>query len=296
METKIIMTVILGILGLVAGSFVGASVWRLRARQLRIDEKNGEKLTKSEKAEVKELKKVSIMEDRSVCLHCGHRLAWYDLVPLVSWLELGGKCRYCGKQIGKFEPAIELGTAIFFVVSYLCWPTGLIDSFATAHFIIWLIAGLGLITLSVYDFKWFLLPNPIVFSLIGLGLVNAALVWAESSYSVVTLMDILYGCGLLSGLYYLIYVGSHHQWVGFGDVKLGLALALLLADWQLSALALFLANAIGTVLFLPLMLSGKVKRQARIPFGPLLISGWFFAGLFGPQIISWYLKLALGAS
>ncbi|MDB5184083.1 MAG: putative Prepilin peptidase [Candidatus Saccharibacteria bacterium] len=290
------IAILLGFLGLFMGSFAGASVWRLRARQLRLDEKAGEKISKAEKTQVAKLKKQSLLNDRSVCLHCGHQLAWYDLVPLVSWLELGGKCRYCGKPIGKFEPLIEVATGLFFVVSYLFWPTLLSDPYALAHFAIWLIAGVGLITLSVYDFKWFLLPNPVVFTLIGLGFVNSLLVLVQDKFMTTDILSILAACGFLSGLYYVIYVGSRHQWVGFGDIKLGLALALLLANWQQAALALFLANAIGTLIFLPLMLSGKVERQARIPFGPLLISGWFFAGLFGPQIISWYLKLALGVS
>ncbi len=153
---------------------------------------------------------------------------------------------------------------------------------------------MGLVTLSVYDFKWFLLPNPLVFALIGLGIVKTVIDLSQTGFMIQDILSVLYACGLLSGLYYLIYVASHHEWVGFGDVKLGLALALLLADWKLAALTLFLANAIGTLIFLPLMLGGKIKRQARIPFGPLLISGWFLAGLFGPQIVAWYLQLTLG--
>lgn len=288
------LAVIFGIFGLFMGSFAGATVWRLRARQLRQDVKHGETISKHDKGQVSKLKKRSVLKDRSVCLHCGHQLRWYDLVPLVSWLELGGKCRYCHARIGKLEPIAEIVTGLFFVLSFLFWPTPLNDPAATVNFVIWLIAGIGLITLSIYDFKWFLLPNPLVFALIGLGLVKSVFSLSQTGFMTQDILSVLYACGLLSGLYYLIYVVSRHEWVGFGDVKLGLALALLLTDWKLAALALFLANAIGTLIFLPLMLSGKIKRQARIPFGPLLISGWFVAGLFGPQIVDWYLKLTLG--
>ena len=288
------LTIIFGILGLFIGSFACATVWRLRARQLRNDAKHGERIAQHDKDQVSKLEKRSLLKDRSVCLHCGHQLEWYDLVPLVSWLELGGKCRYCHARIGSLEPIVELITAAFFVLSFLFWPTQLGDATEVINFVIWLVAGTGLITLSIYDFKWFLLPNPLVFALIGLGVIKSGIVIVQSGYMASEILSILYACGLLSGLYYLIYTISHHEWVGFGDVKLGLALALLLADWKLAALALFLANAIGTLIFLPLMLSGRVKRQARIPFGPLLISGWFIAGLFGPQIVDWYLKLTLG--
>lgn len=288
------LAVFFGIFGLFMGSFACATVWRLRARQLRNDAKHGEKVPQHDKEWVSKLEKRSLLKDRSVCLHCGHQLEWYDLVPLVSWLELGGKCRYCHARIGSLEPIAELITAAFFVLSFLFWPGAFDDTTGILNFVIWLIAGTGLIALSIYDFKWFLLPNPLVFALIGLGVIKSGIVIVQSGYMTSEILSILYACGLLSGLYYLIYTVSHHEWVGFGDVKLGLALALLLADWKLAALALFLANAIGTLIFLPLMLSGRIKRQARIPFGPLLISGWFIAGLFGPQIVDWYLRLTLG--
>ena len=288
------LVVIFGIIGLFMGSFACASVWRLRARQLRIDAKQGEEISRHDKELVSKLEKRSILKDRSVCLHCGHQLEWYDLFPLVSWLELGGKCRYCHARIGSLEPIAEIITGIFFALSVAFWPMPFGDSMAIINLAIWLVAGVGLITLSIYDFKWFLLPNPIVFALVGLGVIKSGMVIVQSGFATSEILSVLYACGLLSGLYYLIYTVSRHEWVGFGDVKLGLALALLLADWKLAALALFLANAIGTLIFLPLMLSGRVKRQARIPFGPLLISGWFIAGLFGPQIVDWYLKLTLG--
>ena len=276
------------------GSFVGATVWRLRAVQLREDKEEGSKHAAAKK-QVSKLKKASLLHDRSVCLHCGHQLRWYDLVPLLSWLSLRGKCRYCKKPIGRFEPLIEILLAAFFVVSYVFWPLPLETTLEVARLVIWLVAGVAIAILAVYDFKWFLLPNRVMFPLIGVGVVYSLVVLALNQFSIDALMNIVYGCLILSGTYYLIYVLSSHQWVGFGDVKLGLALALLLADWQLSIMALFLANAIGTVLVLPLLLSGKLKRQAHIPFGPLLISGWLLSGLFGTQIVQWYLHISLGA-
>lgn len=276
------------------GSFVGASVWRLRARQLQLDTEHGEKVRKSDEQQIVKLQKKSLSKDRSVCLHCGHQLAWYDLLPIISWLSLKGKCRYCRKSIGWFEPVIEVGMAVFFVASYLFWPYTLVSTLDIAQFVIWLIAGVLLAILFVYDMRWYLLPNSVVFPLIGLGLINTLLVLYSKEFAVSEVIGVLYGCAILSGLYYLIYVLSHYKWVGFGDVKLGLALALLLADWRLSALALFLANLIGTIIYLPLMMKGSVKRKSHIPFGPLLIGGWLIAGLFGTSIIAWYLTITLG--
>lgn len=294
MDQNIVYGIFLGILGLVSGSFAGASVWRLRAAQLRADQKNKIDVTASEKKQVAKLKKKSLQSDRSVCLHCGHTLAWYDLIPLVSWLTLRGRCRYCHQRIGWFEPAMELGVAFVFVISYFFWPMSLTTVIDIARFVIWLVASVGLVILFAYDMKWYLLPNTIVFPLIGLGAVNAILVAAASRFDAMTVSSIVFSCAILSGLYYLIYIFSKRQWVGFGDVKLGLALALLLSSWQLALTTLFLANLIGTLIFLPFMLSGKMNRQTHVPFGPLLISGWFISGIFGMNIIHWYMGITLG--
>ncbi len=292
----IVICLVIALFGVALGSFAGATVWRLRAHQLKADAKHGEKVTAAEKKQIAKLQQKPLHRDRSVCLHCGHELAWYDLLPLVSWLSLGGKCRYCHKRIGWLEPAIELGMAVFFVISYLFWPYALVDPLNVAQFVVWLVAGVGMAILFVYDAKWFLLPNTVVFPLIGLGTLYSVLALTKAHFAPAAVVGVIASCVVLSGLYYLIYVFSQRQWVGFGDVKLGLALALLLADWRLAVLALFLANLIGTVLFLPAMLQGKLKSQAHIPFGPLLIAGWAIAGLFGERIVQWYMTLTLGLS
>lgn len=294
METQIVTTIILGLLGLVLGSFVGASLWRLRAAQLKADIASGEKVRASDKRQVAKLQQKSIKTDRSVCLHCGHELRWYDLVPLVSWISLQGKCRYCHKPIGRFEPLIELGLAAFFVMSFLFWPYILDTPLEVVQFAIWLVAGTGLALLFVYDMKWFLLPDVVTLPLIGIGAIHALLIVASSTAPIEAIANVLGSCLVLSGLYYAIYVLSRKQWVGFGDVKLGLALGLLLADWQLAILALFLANLIGTLVILPALVTRKLKKGTHIPFGPLLISGWALAGLFGADILAWYLGLVLG--
>jgi len=294
MEHNPIVIITLALLGLVAGSFAGASVWRLRARQLRLDKEHGDKIATADSKQVAKLHPKSLQKDRSICLHCGHQLAWYDLIPLVSWMMLGGKCRYCHKPIGSLEPLIEIGMAVFFVGSYLFWPSPLQSLFDITHFVIWIVAGIGLGILFVYDAKWFLLPNIVTFTVIGLGALNAVLVLIHAQFAADVVMSVFMSCLILSGLYYLLYILSRHQWVGFGDVKLGLALGLLLADWQLAILTLFLANFIGTVLFVPLLWMGKIKRQAHIPFGPLFISGWVIAGIFGTSLLSWYMMITLG--
>ena len=291
MEQTLIYTILV-VLGLMFGSFAGASVWRLRAYQLRNDKKAGEPVDVDEYKHLMPLTKATVTTDRSRCLHCEHVLAWYDLIPLVSWLSLGGKCRYCRTKIGWFEPLIELGLAAFFVVSYWLWPMPLDTAAMVAQFCIWLVAGVLLTILFAYDLKWFLLPNQIVFPLIGLGVIYAGLGLLGGGLTPLALTSLAGAVAILSGLYYVLWLVSKGQWIGFGDVKLGLALALFTADWQLAFIALFAANAIGCLLVIPGMVMGKVTRTTRVPFGPLLIVGTVLAVIWGPDLIQTFFHLA----
>lgn len=289
--TELIISSVLGVFGLLLGSFAGASVWRLRARQLIEDRAAGEKV---DAKELKRLKNVvaSVKEDRSQCLHCHHQLAWYDLLPLVSWTVLRGRCRYCRQSIGWFEPAIELGTASFFIASYVFWPNPLTSPLEITALLLWLAVGVGLIILFCYDARWFLLPDKIVFPLMALGILNAGIAVVTSDTPLTVAMSVLVSCGILSGLYFCLYVLSKGAWVGFGDIKLGLVLAFMLVDWKLALLSLFLANVIGCLVVLPGLIIKRLSRYSHVPFGPMLIGGFWITGLFGNAIIAWYLNIS----
>ena len=287
----ILIGVAIAVFGLMIGSFCGASVWRLRARQLIEDKAAGEAIDKAELKLLKKISKKNVTEDRSQCLHCGHQLAWYDLLPVVSWLQLNGKCRYCHKPIGFFEITIEFAVAIVFVVSYLAWPTVLDSALAVTQFIIWLVALTGLIILFYYDLRWYLLPNRIMFPVIGVASVYAFVQIFTSPNVIDSAISLALSVTILSGLYYALYVLSKGAWVGFGDIKLGLALALLVGEWQLAFLVLFLANIIGCVIVLPLMALKKLDRHSRVPFGPMLIAAGWIVSLWGGALISWYLSI-----
>lgn len=274
--------------GLVLGSFAGATVWRLRARQLVADKKAGEPVDHAEYTKLKKLAGEKISKDRSRCLHCGYELRWIDLIPLVSWLSLRGKCRSCRTPIGRMEPLIELGMSAFFALSYILWPVALDDGVQIAQFVLWLVAGVGLAIMFAYDSKWYLLPDKINFAVIGLGLVSAVLVVLESSDRLAAVGSVVGSVAILSGIYFVLYVMSKGRWIGFGDIKLGLGLGLLLADWKLAFLALFAANLIGSLVVIPLMASGKLKRNAHVPFGPFLIIGAVIAKLIGLGIVEFY--------
>ena len=278
---------ILVVLGLMAGSFAGAWMWRLRARELKGDKAAGEKVEEAEYKKLLPLTKPTLLNDRSQCLHCHHTLAWYDLLPLVSWISTGGKCRYCHHAIGWFEPAIEIGTAAFFVVSYAFWPEPIVGA-EILKFALWLIGGVFLATLFAYDTKWYLLPNRAMFPLIATAAIYAIITLADQSDVPSAILNVCLAVAVLSGLYLLLWVISKGRWIGFGDVKLGLALSLFLGDWQLAFIALFAANLTGCLIVLPGMITGKITPKTRVPFGPLLVAGGAVAMLFGRMVIEWY--------
>lgn len=290
---EIYVYIVLIVLGVMFGSFAGASVWRLRARQLVQDKAEGEAVDKAEYKKLLPLTKVGVKTDRSRCLHCGHTLAWYDLLPIVSWIGLRGKCRYCHTKIGWYEPLMEVGVAAFFVLSYMLWPTQFDTSIAVLQFVLWLVAGVLFAILFAYDFKWFLLPDVITFPLIAVGALVAGLQLFGASDLIGAAINIAGSVTILCGLYYVLHKISNGQWIGFGDVKLGLALGLLLSDWQLAFIALFMANLIGCIIVIPGMLLGKLTRTTRVPFGPLLIIGAVIAMLWGPSVIDMYFTFSV---
>ncbi|MDK2898931.1 MAG: leader peptidase (prepilin peptidase) / N-methyltransferase [Patescibacteria group bacterium] len=295
MNISIFVCVAVGLFGLCLGSFAGALVWRLRAKQL-LKDKSDIEMSRSEKNEYKRLKKLtraSLLNDRSQCLDCSYQLKWYDLIPLFSWVVLKGRCRKCHEKIGYLEPMLEVGVAVFFILSYILWPYPLDSTISILRLLVWMISGVGLAIVFVYDLKWFLIPNRVNFTIIGIGLINILLILFSSTNKIDVLLNIVGASIILSGLYYVIYLISNGKWIGFGDIKLGLGLSFLLADWKLAFIALFAANFIGCLVVIPSMITGKLKRDSRIPFGPLLIIGFVIAGLVGTYLIDVYMSILL---
>lgn len=283
----------LALVGLCMGSFAGALAWRLRAHQLASDRADHEEYDKDEYRQLKKLTKSKIFSDRSQCLHCDYQLKWYDLIPVFSWVVLRGKCRNCRSPIGYLEPLIEIGVMALFILSFAFWPLTLTNPLEVARLVIWLVAGVCLAVLAVYDGKWFLLPDEINYTLIGLGLISSALVLLGSSDIAVSLAGITGSIIILSGVYFVLYLISRGRWIGLGDIKLGLGLALLLADWQLAFVALFAANIIGCLWVIPGMVAGKLKRDSHVPFGPLLIVGSIASQIAGPYLVGLYMSWLL---
>ncbi len=290
---NILYSALMALVGVVMGSFAGAQVWRLRAHQVAYDKKHKEPYDKHEYAKLKPLMaQYRHKPDRSQCLSCGHTLGFLDLIPLFSWAAQGGRCRYCGARIGAFEPAMELGVAIVFVASYLFWPFGLVNAAHIALFVTWLVIMVVLAILAAYDIKWQLLPDSMNITLIALSVVFIGL-RALALPGTVDVISALGAVAILAGLYAAIYVLSKGAWIGLGDVKLGVGLGLILGDWRLGFLALFLANLIGTFVALPGVLLSRLSGGSRIAFGPFLIAGTLLSLWWGAPFISWLFSKSL---
>ena len=278
------------LLGVVLGSFAGAQVWRVRARQLRTDKQTGHPYDKHEWRQLRVLLQGTLRDDRSRCLQCGHVLAWYDLLPVVSWLSTGGRCRYCQQFIGWFELVMELVLGVGLALSYLVWPWALPAS--SLLFAVWVVVALVLMILAAYDAKWQLLPDPLNYGLMVLGALFVLV-------RVMTLHDIDFvsltgAVALLAGLYGGLYAISRGAWIGFGDVKLCVGLALLLGDWRLAFMTLFFSNMLGCIIVLPGLVRGQLNTRSQVPFGPLLIIGCVISLLFGGHILRALVALPLG--
>jgi leader peptidase (prepilin peptidase)/N-methyltransferase len=250
-------------LGLILGSFVNALVWRLHEGR-------------------------DWVRERSECTHCHHPLAAKDLVPVFSWLTLRGKCRYCHAPIHD-NPLAELAVPLLFVLSYLWWSVQL-QGVGLLTFVFWCVFLVGFVALASYDFRWFTLPNKIVFPLIGLAVIQVlAVAIYDMNWRIVLSSAI--GALVVSGTFYVLFQVSNGRWIGGGDVKLGIVLGLLAGGLLEGLLLLFLASLTAMVATIPLLAKGKAHRKSHVPFGPFLILGLIIVQLFGGGIIDWYTGL-----
>lgn len=268
---------VFAVLGLAFGSFINALVWRIHAQ---------------EKAKTKQARqKLSITKGRSMCVHCRHELAAKDLVPVMSYIWLQGKCRYCKKPIDD-TPLTEVLTPVLFVVSYHWWPLAWTGE-AKMLFGFWLVFLVGLIALAKYDLRWFLLPDRVLFPLAYLLVAQVVLQFVLFSGGKDLAIRTIWGFLIGGGIFWLLYQLSDGKWIGGGDVKLGWLLGVLVGGPANSLLLIFIASLLGTAVSLPLLATGKAKRKSHLPFGPFLIAAAIIVQLFGASLVSGY-KRQLG--
>jgi leader peptidase (prepilin peptidase)/N-methyltransferase len=265
--------------GLICGSFVNALVWRLH------EQERGEVSKKRRRA-------LSITRGRSMCPHCGHTLAITDLVPIFSWLVLRGRCRYCRKPIGWQYPLVELLTGLLFLISYRVWPYGF-DIAGLGLFVAWLLLLTGLVALLVYDIRWMLLPNRIVYPLLGFWVGVTILLAVSFGRGLSGLLAASLGSLVCGGLFWLLFPVSDGRWIGGGDVKLGFLLGLLVGSPLAAFLVIFIASLLGTLFTLPFLVTRKLSIASKVAFGPFLIIAGIAVFLAGQPLLEVIARLFL---
>lgn len=226
----------------------------------------------------------------SHCPHCRHMLGPLDLFPLLSFLFLKGKCRYCGKPISKRYFSIEMITAELFALAYLVFlpltPLALF-SFLRVLFVIAVLVVVFMIDLEhslILDVV--LVPASVVLLFFN---IFSDLFSRGTLQNSLTLSGVLAGAAA-SAFFYLIYKISRERWIGFGDVKFGFFLGLA-TPGLLVFVNVFLAYAIGAVIGLILILSGQKKLDSQVPFGSFLAVSSIITLMAGGSILTWYMHL-----
>ncbi|WP_438448165.1 prepilin peptidase [Gorillibacterium sp. sgz5001074] len=225
----------------------------------------------------------SVIRPPSACPCCGHRLSPLDLIPVLGWLLLRGRCRYCGTPVSKVYPAGELATGILFAIL----PFAIADhrEWAVAYSLVSLLA-----VLTVSDLKYRLLPNLLLYPAIlwfGLLRLFVSHPLPASSY----LIGFLLGGGMLWVISFVFErMGKHGM--GGGDVKLMALLGLVLGT-KLVFITIFLSALMGSVVGMALIGAGRLDRKTGMPFGPFIAAGALFALMAGDRLADWYMGLFL---
>lgn len=243
------------IFGLIIGSFLNVVIYRLNSGE-------------------------GVVRKRSNCPHCHHQLNWSDLIPVLSFIFLKARCRYCQKPISWQYPLVELFTALIFVLGYLIiqgQPSGLSLSLLVLY-----IFSSFLIVIFVYDLKHYLILDRV-----SLSAFLAALILNLLSGK--SLINLLAASSLAAGFFLLQFVVSKGKWIGGGDLRLGLVMGAMLG-WPNILVALSLAYLSGAVIGLALIVFKKKKLDSQIPFGTFLTAATLTTLLWGEPIFNWYLN------
>jgi len=255
--------------GLITGSFLNCIIYRL---------KTGE----------------SFLKGRSFCPHCKHVLNFQDLIPVLSFLLLKGKCRYCSQKISWQYPLVELATGmlfVFLVQNQLTINNNQLTILNLLNLSYLLITSCFLIVIFVFDLKHYLIPDKVIYPAIlvfGIWyLVSGIFFHSYTKYEILNTIFSAFGAAFF---FLSIVLISRGQWMGAGDIKLAFLMGLFLG-WPEILVALFLTFSIGAIIGIILIVLGKKTLKSEIPFGPFLVLGTFLSFFFSQKIIGFYLGL-----
>jgi len=248
------IVLLVGLIGLCIGSFLNVLIDRLP---------KGETVT----------------WDRSRCDHCGKALRWFELVPVISFIFLGGKCLRCKKKLKIQYPAIELVTALGFIG---IWNAYGISPFA---FLGLLLVYCAFVVTLIIDFRHQIIPDSMTL-LAGFG----AALWVWQTVPTARWAHHGIAALLASGFLYIVWAATRGKGMGFGDVKFAIVMGILLGLPN-TVVALYAGFLTGALVGVILIMKKAKTLKSKIAFGPFLIIGTVIAFIWGSQIYGWWKNL-----
>ena len=255
MDMHLMLTLYIGMIGLLIGSFANVCVHRIP---------RGE----------------SVVKPRSKCPTCNTEIAWYDNIPIISWLILGRKCRHCRNPIAWRYPMLELSMGLTWAAIAWFYP---LDQYSPIFVLQAIILFTLLWILTLIDLETFLLPNALTFPGIGIGLLLA---W-QQGYIIDAIIGAVAGYGIFWLVAKLFLLATGREGMGQGDFKL-LAMLGAFMGWQALPFIIMLSSITGAIIGTATLLLANKGLKAEIPYGPYLAAAgliWFF---WGSQILHWY--------
>lgn len=271
-----------GILGLAVGSFLNVVAMRYKGEGRLFD--------------------INRLDGRSYCPQCHRQLRWFELIPVISFLIQGGRCRSCGNKISWHYPIVEAVTAGSFLLPLLYFYPHY--SFPVEHpykEILsqgWLLVALSMILLSAIDLRLMIIPNQITLLLAVIGAVFAVADSGSFLGAYAPLFPIfgnsfsVHAVGAVAGYILLgaVAAASKGRAMGMGDVKLAAAMGLILGFPDI-LFAFALAFLVGGLWSAGALLFGKAGIKTLVPFGPFLVLGFWLHIFFTPTFLNWYFSL-----
>jgi leader peptidase (prepilin peptidase)/N-methyltransferase len=260
MAYPVVFSIFAFVFGATVGSFLNVCIWRLPRNE-------------------------SIVFPASHCPHCDFKIPFYDNIPILGYLLLGGRCRRCKERISPQYPLVELVNGLLTLALFLKFGPSL-------TFLVLFVFSSALVAITFIDLEHQIIPDVISLPGIPLGLAASFfLPWLGWKNS---LLGILLGGGSLLLVAYGYQLLAKKEGMGGGDVKL-LAMMGAFLGWRSVLFIIFTASLAGSVIGLTVMAVQKKDTKLAIPFGPFLAFGALLYIFYGRQIIGWYLGLGLKA-
>ncbi len=266
------------VIGLMVGSFLNVVIYRLP----KMMERNWQLQCAELRSETVELQPVfNIATPRSICPNCQHKIAFWENIPILSYLLLRGRCSECRSRISIRYPVIEAITGI--MSGYVAWHFGFGWMMMAALIFVW-----ALIALAVIDIDTQLLPDDITLPLIWLGILYNMHGGFTDLHSAV--MGAVTGYLSLWTIYWVFKLVTGKEGMGYGDFKLLAAIGAWLG-WSILPLVILFSSLVGAIAGIGLIIAAKLKKDIMIPFGPYLVGGGLIALFWGQEINHAYFEL-----